>query len=157
MRAFSRARASLPVLPPDAVPAGVVVVAGADAPLPSYQLDAERRDEMEVWLVFAGAALSDPSLAAVKRDSDATMLRRIRLVVAAWSPSGTPGPELDRTAGRLRALTDGLATHLVGPYPAMEPAEARAIVADELDRLCRPHQPHQPHQPHRPHRPHDPR
>jgi hypothetical protein len=91
---------------------------------------------MEVWLVFAGATLSDPSLATVKRDSDATMLGVIRQVVEARAPAGTPAPELDRAAGRLRALIDGLAAHLVGPHPALEPDEARAIIADELDRLA---------------------
>jgi DNA-binding transcriptional regulator YbjK len=121
---------------------GIVASAGDEGPdaqqlIEQYlPLDAERREEMEVWLVFAGATLSDPSLAAVKRDADATMLALFRQVVEERSPAGTPASELDRAAGRLRALIDGLAAHLVGPYPALEPEEARAIVADELERLA---------------------
>lgn len=99
-------------------------------------LDDERREEMEVWLVFAGAALSDPALAAVKRDSDAAMLDHIRQVVVARSPVGTPAARLDRDAERLRALIDGLASHLVGQYPAMTAQDARAIVAAELERIA---------------------
>ncbi|MFF1632737.1 TetR/AcrR family transcriptional regulator [Leifsonia sp. NPDC058248] len=120
---------------------GIVALAGDEGPdaqqlIEQYlPFDVERREEMEVWLVFAGAAVSDPSLATVKRDSDATMLAVIRRVVAARSPSGTPASELDRAAGRLRALIDGMAAHLVGPYPALEPDEASAIVSEELRRL----------------------
>jgi AcrR family transcriptional regulator len=99
-------------------------------------LDDERREEMEVWLVFAGAALSDPGLAAVKRDSDAAMLDHIRQVVVARSPVGTPAAQLDRPAERLRALVDGLASHLVGQYPAVSRQDARAIVAAELERIA---------------------
>ncbi|MFF1574843.1 TetR/AcrR family transcriptional regulator [Leifsonia sp. NPDC058292] len=98
-------------------------------------LDDERREEMEVWLVFAGATLSDVSLAPVKRDSDVEMLGHIRQVVAASLPNGTSTTDIDRAATRMRALIDGLAAHLVGPFPAVTPAEARAIVADELARL----------------------
>ncbi|MFF1879532.1 TetR/AcrR family transcriptional regulator [Leifsonia sp. NPDC058230] len=99
-------------------------------------LDDERREEAEVWLVFAGAALSDPALAPVKRDSDAIMLDNIRWVVERRSPSGTPSARLDLDATRIRALIDGLASHLVGPYPAVTAQDARAIVAAELDTMA---------------------
>lgn len=94
-------------------------------------LDAERREEMEVWLVFAGAALADDELAPVKRDSDATMLAIIHGIVADAAPAQTHPDHIRRVADRMRALTDGLATHLVGRYPALTPSAARAILADE--------------------------
>ncbi|WP_431278489.1 TetR/AcrR family transcriptional regulator [Leifsonia poae] len=99
-------------------------------------LDDERREEMEVWLVFAGATLSDPTLASVKRDSDAAMLEVVRRVVETTSPVGTSGARIDRDAERIRALIDGLAAHLVGPFPAMGAQDARAIVAAELARIA---------------------
>lgn len=116
----------------------IVAAAGHDGPggavlLEQFlPLDDERREEMEVWLVFAGAALADDHLAPVKRDSDATMLAIIRRIVAAAAPSGTPAERVERVADRMRALTDGLAAHLVGRYPALTPAAARAILADEF-------------------------
>ncbi|WP_223692569.1 TetR/AcrR family transcriptional regulator [Leifsonia poae] len=115
--------------------------AGADGPDPQLlleqflPLDDERREEMEVWLVFAGATLSDATLAPVKRDSDAALLLLIRQLVEAHSPAGTTATELDRAADRLRALIDGMAAHLVGPAPALDSVTARAILAAELDRI----------------------
>ncbi|KRC47218.1 hypothetical protein ASE16_17985 [Leifsonia sp. Root227] len=116
---------------------GIVAVAGpegASGPELLEQflpLDEERREEMEVWLVFAGAALADDALAPLKRDSDATMLAIIRRIVSAAAPADTPLDRVERVADRMRALTDGLAAHLVGRYPALTPASARAILADE--------------------------
>jgi hypothetical protein len=73
----------------------------------------------------------------VKRDSDTATLDHIRRVVAACSPAGTPAARLDRDAERLRALVDGLASHLVGQYPAVTAQDARAIVASELEWMAR--------------------
>lgn len=98
-------------------------------------LDDERREEMEVWLVFAGAAIADDELAPVKRESDAAMLDLIRQVVAASAPDDVPAARIQREADRMRALIDGLAAHLVGRHPAVTRDAARSILAEDYRRL----------------------
>lgn len=98
-------------------------------------LDDDRREEMEVWLVFAGAAIADDELAPVKSESDAAMLDLIRQVVAASAPDDVAAARIQREADRMRALIDGLAAHLVGRHPALTPESARSILAEDYRRL----------------------
>jgi AcrR family transcriptional regulator len=100
-------------------------------------LDEERREEVEVWLTFSGAALSDPSLAPLKREFDAVLLDQIRRIVEAGSPAESAEEDRERSVSRMHALVDGLAAHLVGPSPPVTPAEARAILAAEIRSLSR--------------------
>jgi AcrR family transcriptional regulator len=95
-------------------------------------LDDERREEVEVWLTFSGAALSDSSLAPVKREFDAVLLDRIRHIVETRSAAGATADERRFRVSRLHALVDGLAAHLIGPFPPVSPAEARTILAAEI-------------------------
>jgi AcrR family transcriptional regulator len=95
-------------------------------------LDDERREEVEVWLTFSGAALSDSSLAPVKREFDAVLVDHIRHIVDARSAADATPDERKLRLSRLHALVDGLAAHLVGPFPPVTPAEARAILAAEI-------------------------
>jgi AcrR family transcriptional regulator len=94
--------------------------------------DDERRAEVEVWLTFSGAALTDSSLVPVKREFDAVLLDHIRHIVDVRSAADVTPDERRFKASRLHALVDGLAAHLVGPFPPVTPTEARAILAAEI-------------------------
>ena len=100
-------------------------------------LDAERRAEMEVWLVLAAATLSNAALAPIKSAADAALGAAAMHAVDVLAPDASPGPARERAAQRLHAVIDGLAAHLVGPDPTVDAETARAIVAEELAGLAR--------------------
>ncbi|MEO7130226.1 MAG: TetR family transcriptional regulator C-terminal domain-containing protein [Dermatophilaceae bacterium] len=94
-------------------------------------LDAERAAEMQVWLSFAGASMTDPLLSSIyARGHDA--LRELCLAVIQ-----ALAPEVDAQieAGRLHALIDGLAMHLVSRRDPTAIEAAPRILGTHLDSL----------------------
>jgi AcrR family transcriptional regulator len=76
-------------------------------------LDADRREEMQVWEAFAAAAQTDSALTAVRDETDRTLFGHFRSFVDAAFEAGflRPGASVDIEAMRLHALADGLASH----------------------------------------------
>lgn len=95
-------------------------------------LDQERRAEAEVWLAFSAAALSDHSLASVKREFDALLLERIRTVLDGRLPPTASAEQREDSVARLHAVIDGLTAHLIGPNPPLDEARARSLLAAEI-------------------------
>src|SRR5688572_8429486 len=80
-------------------------------------LDDDRRAEAEVWLAFAGQALVDERLRALREEVDGLLHRFYRTLVDALADAGALAPGADADAGRaleaerLGAVIDGLVVH----------------------------------------------
>lgn len=94
-------------------------------------LDPERHAEMQVWLAFAAAALSNPQLAPTYAQGHDALRELCRAVVASVAPPADPMVE----AARLHALVDGLGMHLVASATPGEVTVARQALAIHLDSL----------------------
>jgi AcrR family transcriptional regulator len=97
-------------------------------------LDDERRAEAEVWLSFAGRALVDPGLRALREEVDDALRGLMRDLVAGLL--GADAPDAEREAERLYALVDGLALHGVLRPDRLPAAAMTAALAGHLDRLA---------------------
>lgn len=97
-------------------------------------LDAERRAEMTVWLVFASAALTDASLAPVFTAGHDALHELCRAVVASL---GVDEAAVPFEAEGLHALVDGLAMHLVTSADRTSVERAETVLARQLDDLVR--------------------
>jgi hypothetical protein len=100
-------------------------------------LDAERRTESEVWLAFAGQALVDPTLRALREEIDDALYGLMRRLVEALVAAGEAAPDLDLDleAERLNAVVDGLVVHALMRPDRVDPALMRAVVSRHLDGL----------------------
>lgn len=100
-------------------------------------LDAERRTEAAVWFALAGRALVDEGAAERHYsvfDGTRELCRRLTRRLAA-SGHLAPGLDPEREAGRLQALTDGLAVEgLVG---RLDGDEILGVLDDHLDEIMR--------------------
>ena len=100
-------------------------------------LDGERRTESEVWLAFAGQALVDPTLRALREEIDDGLYGLMRRLVEALAAAGEAAPDLDLDleAERLNAVVDGLVVHALMRPDRVDPALMGAVVARHLDGL----------------------
>ena len=94
-------------------------------------LDAERAAEMQVWLSFAAASMADPLLSSIyARGHDS--LRELCLAVI---QAGVSKVDAQIEAGRLHALIDGLAMHLLSRRHPHAIEAASQILSAHLDSL----------------------
>ncbi|KJF21184.1 TetR/AcrR family transcriptional regulator [Rhodococcus globerulus] len=100
-------------------------------------LDADRREEMQVWEAFAAASRTEPDLAVVRERTDRTLFGHFRQFVEALSDSGflRSGSSIDSEAMRLHALVDGLAAHGVNNPERVNPAAITEVLDAHFDSL----------------------
>ncbi len=101
-------------------------------------LDDDRRAEAEVWLAFAGQALVDERLRALREEVDDLLHRFYRTLVDALGDAGALRAGADRAleAERLGAVIDGLVVHALMRPDRADPALQRAVIAAHLDSLA---------------------
>lgn len=102
-------------------------------------LDDQRRAEAEVWLLFAGATLTDAKLRALNEQAFDNTRRLLRDVLADLAAAGLTrdGFDADLEAARLHAILDGLAMHGVLRPSTTTLDRIRAVLALHLGGLCR--------------------
>ena len=94
-------------------------------------LDAERAAEMQVWLSFAAASMADPLLASIYARGHDSLRALCLAVIQALAPEVDAQIE----AGRLHALIDGLAMHLLSRRDPNAIEAASQILSAHLDSL----------------------
>jgi AcrR family transcriptional regulator len=101
-------------------------------------LDEERRAEAEVWLAFAGQALVDEGLRALRGEVDGLLHGFFRTLIDALADAGGLDRRADRAveAERLGAVVDGLVVHALMHPDRTDPTLQRAVVATHLDGLA---------------------
>jgi AcrR family transcriptional regulator len=102
-------------------------------------LDAERRDELAVYLAFQVRSHADPRLAAIRDDAEAQARAAVVLAVELIAAEGglRAGRDPEREADRLYPMIDGLALHGAlwpGRYP---PDHLRTVLRTHLEELAR--------------------
>ena len=97
-------------------------------------LDDERRAEAEVWLAFAGRALVDPGLRALREEVD-DLLRGLMCTLVDLL-LGPDSPDAELEAERLYAVVDGLTLHAVTRPERLSAGAMSATLAGHLDRLA---------------------
>jgi AcrR family transcriptional regulator len=103
-------------------------------------LDDERRAEAEVWLAFAGQALVDARLGALRDEVDDALHGLFRQLVDALAEAGelAAGASRHLEAERLNAVVDGLVVHALLRPARVGPGVQREVVAAHLDGLAGP-------------------
>jgi len=101
-------------------------------------LDDDRRAEGEVWLAFAGQALVDARLGALREEVDGLLHRFYDGLIAALAAAGALRADADRPleAERLGAVIDGLVVHALMRPERAGPDLQRAVIARHLDSLA---------------------
>lgn len=101
-------------------------------------LDDDRRAEGEVWLAFAGQALVDERLRALREEVDGLLHRFYAQMIDALAAAGALPADADRhlEAERLGAVIDGLVVHALTRPDRTDPALQRAVIAHHLDSLA---------------------
>ena len=105
-------------------------------------LDDDRRAEAEVWLAFAGQALVDERLRALREEVDGLLHRFYAQLIDALADAGalvlTDDADADRAleTERLGAVIDGLVVHALMRPDRADPALQRAVIAHHLDALA---------------------
>jgi AcrR family transcriptional regulator len=130
-----RAEARIRALPP-----GATVRASVEERLRHLlPLDAERRLEMEVFLVIGTVALTDPALRPVyDRASDDLRRGCAALLATLATDPAHAGLDVAAETPRLHAIVDGLALHLVYQGPEDPTGWATDALARHLDSLAAP-------------------
>ena len=103
-------------------------------------LDADRAEEMEVYLAFLDRARSSARLAEIRDATRAATLAAVRHAVRLVADGGGlgSGREVELEADRLYPLVDGLAVHGT-LWPHLYPGtHLRAVLAAHLDELAGP-------------------
>ncbi|MFC0623080.1 TetR/AcrR family transcriptional regulator [Kribbella deserti] len=95
-------------------------------------LDPDRFAEVEVWVAFTAATLTNPALRALGDESYAAVHDLLRDLLRDLLGDR---PELEAQADRLHALIDGLALHGVSSPGRLKPDKARAALREHLDAL----------------------
>lgn len=100
-------------------------------------LDDERLGEAEVWLAFAGKAVSDPAIRALSQETHEALYDGFRRMIRHVHEQGLARTDLDPEleARLLHALIDGLVVHYTTYAEHLDPAGLMQIVAAHLDRL----------------------
>lgn len=102
-------------------------------------MDAERRDELAVYIAFLGRAHADPRLTAIRDDAEAQSRSAVRYAVGLLADAGLLGAGRDAGAetDRLYPLVDGLALHGALWPDRYPPAHLGAVLRRHLDELAR--------------------
>lgn len=100
-------------------------------------LDEERLAEAEVWLAFAGKAVSDPAIRALSQEAHEALYDGFKRMIVALCERGLarPGIDPELEARLLHALVDGLVVHYTTYAEHLEPAGLMRIVSSHLDGL----------------------
>jgi len=100
-------------------------------------LDDERLGEAEVWLAFAGKAVSDPAIRALSQETHETLYDGFKRMICHVHEQGLARPGLDPEleARLLHALVDGLVVHYTTYAEHLDPAGLMQVVSSYLDRL----------------------
>ncbi|MGW3773914.1 TetR/AcrR family transcriptional regulator [Actinomadura verrucosospora] len=100
-------------------------------------LDADRREEAEVWLAFTVGARTRPELRPLAREMHDDLRSIATRVLRAAHRAGALRPDLDVEveAARVHALVDGLTSHAVLRPDAAGPAELRAVLRRHVSEL----------------------
>lgn len=104
------------------------IVATLEETLP---MDAARRAEAEVWLALTTASRTDPEMLEVWQGVHSGLGELMRRCVRRAAELHGRTIDLTAEAGRLHALTDGLAVHGVLD-PSVTPAAIRRAIRDQL-------------------------
>lgn len=102
-------------------------------------LDEERLAEAEVWLAFAGKAVSDPAIRALSHEVHEALYEGFKRMIADLCEQGLarPGIDPELEARLLHALADGLVVHYTTYAEHLEPAGLMRIVSAHLDGLIK--------------------
>jgi AcrR family transcriptional regulator len=102
-------------------------------------MDAERRDEVAVYLAFLGRSLADPGLTAIRDDAEAQSQAAVRRAVELVAEAGALGPGRDVAAetDRCYPMVDGLALHGTLWPDRYPPPHLRAVLEAHLEELAR--------------------
>lgn len=102
-------------------------------------LDAERRDEVAIYLAFLVRAHADPRLAAIRDDAEAQSRRAVRYAIGLVAEAGglRAGRDPEEEADRLYPMIDGLALHGALWPDRYPPAHLRAVLRAHLEELDR--------------------
>lgn len=103
-------------------------------------LDEERRCESEVWLVFAGKAISDPAIRALSHEVHDELRAAFRQMIDSLIAGKLVRESIDAEyeAGRLHALVDGLVLHHTVYPEQLSQVQMMSIISGHLDRLFQP-------------------
>lgn len=100
-------------------------------------LDAERREEAEVWLAFVVGARTRPELGPLAREMHDDLRSIAARVLRAARRAGAlrPGLDVELEAARVHALVDGLSAHAVLRPESTDPADLRAVLRRHVSEL----------------------
>ena len=101
-------------------------------------MDADRRDEVAVYVAFLGRSLADLELTAIRDDAETQSRAAVRRAVELLADGAALGPGRDPEVetGRLYPLVDGLALH-GALWPDRYPlAHLRSVLEAHLDELA---------------------
>ncbi|GGD96184.1 TetR/AcrR family transcriptional regulator [Paenibacillus nasutitermitis] len=100
-------------------------------------LDEERRSEAEIWLAFAGKAISDSEIRIMSQDIHDELRAGFRLIIDQLTASKLTPSAIDAEyeAGRLHALVDGLVVHHTVYPDRVNKSDMISIVSRHLDSL----------------------
>jgi AcrR family transcriptional regulator len=102
-------------------------------------MDAERRDELAVYIAFLGRAHADPGLTAIRDDAEAQSRSAVRYATGLLVDAGQlgAGRDVEAETDRLYPLVDGLALHGALWPDRYPPAHLRTVLRQHLDELAR--------------------
>lgn len=100
-------------------------------------LDAERREEAEVWLAFSVGARTRPELRPLAREMHDDLRSIAVRVLEAAGRAGVlrPGLDIAAEAARVHALVDGLTLHAVLQPESTGPEEMRTVLRRHIGEL----------------------
>ncbi|WP_313731465.1 TetR/AcrR family transcriptional regulator [Cohnella nanjingensis] len=100
-------------------------------------LDEQRLAEAEVWLAFAGRAITDPAVRALSHQMHEELYAGFRGMIELLLSDklAREGLDPEQETRRLHALIDGLVVHHVTYPERLNGEELMRIVADHLDSL----------------------
>ncbi|MFD1954985.1 TetR/AcrR family transcriptional regulator [Paenibacillus thailandensis] len=101
-------------------------------------LDKQRLLEAEVWLAYAGKAVSDPAIREISRQVHGELYEAFRGMVERLQASGKllPGLNANLETRRFHAFIDGLAVQLTTFPESFTAEEIKELVAYHLDKLA---------------------
>ena len=102
-------------------------------------MDAERRDELAVYIALLGRSHADPRLTAIRDDTEAQSRSAVGLAVGLVADAGLlgAGRDVEAETDRLYPMIDGLALHGVLWPDRYPPAHLRTVLGQHLDELAR--------------------
>jgi AcrR family transcriptional regulator len=102
-------------------------------------MDAERRDELAVYIAFLGRAHADPRLTAIRDDAEGQSRSAVRYAVGLLDDAGLlgAGRDVDAETDRLYPMVDGLALHGALWPDRYPPAHLRTVLRHHLEEMTR--------------------